>query len=152
MINTLKTSYGFITAIVVGLIELINRLMVAEVFWKSGVAKYSSWSSTRYLFEHEYKVPILPWELAAYMATAAELTLAPMVAFGILSRLSGSSLFLVNLVAFISYAHVLQDRPIGGMDHQIWGLMLLVVAVRGAGLFSVDSLVGYFIDKKTSSV
>ncbi len=36
--------------------------------------------------------------------------------------------------------HVLQERPIGGLDHQIWGLMLLVVALRGAGLFSLDTL------------
>ncbi len=136
----ITSTYGLVVAVLVGIVELINRITVAMVFWNSGMAKYATWSSTQYLFEHEYKVPLIPWEIAAYMGTAAELLLAPLVAFGLISRFSGSALFLVNLVAYISYAHVLQERPIGGLDHQIWGLMLLVVALRGAGLFSLDTL------------
>ncbi len=134
------STYGFLVSLLVGVVELINRITVAMVFWKSGVAKYSSWSSTQYLFEHEYRVPLLPWEIAAYMGTAAELILAPMVAFGLMSRFSGAALFLVNVVAYLSYAHVLDEQPLGGLDHQVWGLMLLFVAVRGAGILSLDAL------------
>lgn len=50
---------------------LFCRLWVAWVFFNAGLSKIASWDSTLYLFELEYQVPILPWELAAYLATAA---------------------------------------------------------------------------------
>ncbi len=53
---------------------LAMRLWVAWVFFKSGLLKMNSWDSTMYLFENEYAVPLLSPEMAAYMGTAAELT------------------------------------------------------------------------------
>lgn len=128
----------------VGLVELINRYTVAVVFLSSGWIKVQNWRSTEYLFEYEYQVPLLPWQLAMYLGTAAELVLPILLIAGIASRFSAASLFLVNLVAYISYAHVLNDRPIGALDHQIWAVMLLVATVRGGGLFSLDTLVGWW--------
>lgn len=131
---------GLLSTFAVGAAELANRLLVASVFWKSGMVKLQSWNSTLYLFEYEYEVPVLNPELAAYLGTAAELILPVFVALGLLSRFMGSGLFLFNLVAVYSYFDVLSGRPIGTMDHQIWGLMLLFVAVRGGGFFSLDNL------------
>lgn len=66
---------------------LFCRLWVAWVFFNSGLIKITSWESTLYLFELEYQVPLLPWELAAYIGTASELILPTFIALGILPGL-----------------------------------------------------------------
>ncbi|MGF1722631.1 DoxX family protein [Vibrio kyushuensis] len=114
---------------------LFLRLWVAWVFFNSGLVKIASWESTLYLFEYEYVVPVLPWELAAYMGTAAELILPVFLALGLLTRPMAAVLFVFNITAVISYP-LLWER--GFFDHQLWGLMILVVVVWGAGPLSVD--------------
>ncbi|WP_420911064.1 DoxX family protein [Vibrio aestuarianus] len=122
---------------IVPLLLLFCRLWVAWAFFNSGLVKIVSWDSTLYLFELEYQVPILPWELAAYLGTAAELTLPIFVALGLLSRPMALALFIFNIVAVISYP-VLWEQ--GFYDHQLWGLMLLLVVVWGAGPISLDKV------------
>ena len=61
---------------------------------------------------------------------------------GFMGRYAAVSLFAVNVVAVVSYAHVLLA---GGFEaalgqHYLWGFMLLVLAVFGPGRWSVDSL------------
>ena len=68
------------------LVLLAARLWVANVFWKSGYLKVTTWDSTLYLFEEEYQVPLIPWELAAYLATGAELILPLFFVLGLLFR------------------------------------------------------------------
>ena len=49
-------------------IALASRLAVADVFWRSGQTKVSGFSireETFYLFREEYKVPLLPSDVAA---------------------------------------------------------------------------------------
>ncbi|MBE8189365.1 MAG: DoxX family protein [Candidatus Thioglobus sp.] len=114
------------------------RLYVAEVFFRSGWLKFNSWDSTLYLFESEYQVPIISWELAAYLATAAELILPILLALGLATRLSALGLFLLNIVAVVSYSAIWAS---GYYDHKLWGLMLLVVIIYGQGRFSIDNLI-----------
>ncbi len=132
-----------LTGWLVAVAELLNRVLVAKVFWDSGMTKIGTWDTTLYLFEEEYKVPLLPPDIAAYLGTAAELTLPIFVALGLMSRFTGSALFLFNLVAAYSYFDTLISRPIGIMDHQLWGVMLLFVAVRGGGKLSLDNVVNW---------
>jgi len=108
---------------------------VAWVFFNSGQTKIATWDSTLFLFELEYQVPLLPWELAAYMGTAAELILPVFLALGLLTRPMAAALFVFNIIAVVSYP-VLWDQ--GFYDHQLWGLMILIVIVWGAGPFSLD--------------
>ncbi|MDE1326198.1 DoxX family protein [Vibrio aestuarianus] len=126
------------------LLLLLCRLWVAWAFFNSGLVKIASWDSTLYLFELEYQVPILPWELAAYLGTAAELTLPIFVALGLLSRPMALALFIFNIVAVISYP-VLWEQ--GFYDHQLWGLMLLLVVVWGAGPISLDKVLRQQVSK-----
>ncbi|PKG38722.1 DoxX family protein [Psychromonas sp. Urea-02u-13] len=116
---------------------LFTRLWVASVFLKSGYLKITTWDSTLYLFEEEYQVPIIPWELAAYLGTAAEIILPIVMILGLLTRPMAAVLFIFNIMAVVSYP-VLWDG--GFYDHQLWGLMILINVVWGAGLFSVDHL------------
>ncbi len=130
-----------ITEPLIPLLLLFTRLWVAWVFFKSGMVKYSSWDSTLYLFEYEYQVPLLPWQLAAYMGTAAELILPVFLVLGLFTRPMALVLFVFNIIAVVSYP-LLWEK--GFFDHQLWGGMMMLVNVfwGGAGLISVDRLLG----------
>jgi len=119
-------------------LDLGMRLFVAEAFLTSGLTKIASWDVTVALFENEYQVPLLPPELAAYFGTAAELTLPVFVALGLGGRLAAIALFVFNIIAVISYPDL---SPAGLKDHQLWGLILLVVALHGPGKLSLDHLI-----------
>ena len=120
---------------------LALRLWVAWVFFKSGMLKFNSWDSTLYLFEYEYAVPLFSPEIAAYMGTAAELTLPILLAFGLAGRFGAIALFIFNITAVLSYPDI---NAAGIRDHQVWGLMLLVPMMMGPGKLSID----YWLSKK----
>lgn len=113
----------------------ICRLWVAWVFFQSGLTKITTWDSTLFLFEYEYHVPFLPWQLAAYMSAVAEILLPIFLALGLLTRPAAFLLFAFNIIAVLSYP-VLWDT--GFYDHQMWGVMLLVTLFFGPGIFSLD--------------
>ena len=55
------------------LIEFGMRLAVGATFFRSGMNKLQSFDTAITLFRDEYRLPLLPPELAAYMGTAVEL-------------------------------------------------------------------------------
>lgn len=138
MIETYDDLIGKLQCMFVPLLLLFCRLWVAWVFFNSGLVKIATWDSTLYLFELEYQVPFLPWELAAYMGTAAELILPVFLALGLLTRPMAAILFVFNIIAVVSYP-VLWEQ--GFYDHQLWGLMILIVIVWGPGPISADKLI-----------
>lgn len=117
------------------LLLLFTRLWVASVFFKSGYLKITTWDSTLYLFEEEYQVPFLPWEMAAYLGTAAELIIPVFLLLGLFTRPMAAVLFAFNIMAVVSYPLLWEG---GFYDHQLWGLMLLINLFWGAGRISVD--------------
>lgn len=125
------------------LFDLTIRLWVAKVFFDSGLTKIQSWSSTLSLFEYEYEVPLLPPEVAAILSTAAELTLPVLIAVGLASRLSSLALFVLNIVAVLSYsAFLFSVEGAGGLQqHMLWGVMLAMIAFHGPGKLSLDHLI-----------
>ena len=118
-------------------VDLAARLYVANVFWKSGLVKISSWSSTLALFENEYQVPLLSPEVAAWLATGVELGGAALLALGLGGRAAAVALSVLNVVAVISYPE-LSDA--GVRNHVYWGLFLLLFIVHGTGKLSIDHL------------
>ena len=117
-----------------------TRVYVAWQFFKSGLLKLESWQSTVSLFEDEYKVPLLPPALAAVAGTAGELVFPVLLVLGLFGRIGAVGLFAVNVLAVVSYAHVLYsegfEAAIG--QHYLWGLMLAMLAIYGPGGWSVD--------------
>ena len=89
------------------------------------------------MFEYEYQVPLIPWQLAAYVGTAAEVILPMFVVIGLITRPMALALFGFNIVAVISYPALWETRF---FDHQLWGLMILIVVIYGAGRWSFDQL------------
>ena len=119
---------------------LYLRVWVSWVFLKSGMLKLESWDQTLSLFKDEYRVPLLPPTLAAYVGTFGELFFPIFVILGLAGRLSAIGLFAVNAMAVISYAHVLlaEGSEALARQHYLWGLGLLVIVFYGPGALSVD--------------
>lgn len=111
------------------------RLFVAKAFFLSGLTKLRDWDITLALFQDEYKVPLLPPELAAYLGTGGELVLPVLLALGLGGRFAALGLSVLNVVAVLSLAEI---APAALLQHQLWGAMLLVVLVFGAGRLSLD--------------
>ena len=115
------------------LADLLLRLYVSKVFFLSGLTKIQDWGTTVFLFTEEYRTPFLPPLVAAIGGTAAELILPVLLTLGLFTRLSALGLFAVNIVALVSYYHVLHEIPAALQDHLEWGLMLLVIASLSCG-------------------
>ncbi len=124
-------------ALLAPVLDLALRLYVANVFFKSGLVKIQSWTSTLALFEYEYAVPLLSPVAAAYLGTAAELLLPPFLALGLGGRLAALALFVFNWVAVISYPDI---SDAGVKDHILWGWLLAVAFFHGPGKLSIDNL------------
>jgi putative oxidoreductase len=118
------------------LVLLGLRLWLAWIFFKSGLLKFQSWDVTLELFAYEYAVPLLSPTLAAWLATAAELLLPPLLALGLLTRPVVLALLALNAVAALSYPDI---SPAGIKDHQLWGLAMLWLFLQGAGRLSADA-------------
>ncbi len=117
------------------LLELMGRVGVAAVFWKSGMVKVSSWDITLQLFRDEYRVPLIPPDAAAYLGTAFELGAPVLIAFGIGARFGALALLGMTLViqAFV--------YPENWSEHLLWASVLAYILTRGAGRLSIDHLI-----------
>ena len=120
---------------------LAFRGYVAWQFLKSGWLKLSDWDSTLYLFQDEYHVPVLPPALAAVAGTAGEIVFPLLLIAGLGTRFAALGLSAVNVMAVVSYAHVLLGEGFEAAlgQHYLWGTMLLVVLVFGPGRWSLDA-------------
>ena len=127
------------------LVDLAIRLEVAQAFFRSGLVKIGNWDGTVYLFHNEYRVPLLPPDLAAYLGTFGELFLPPLLALGLAGRFAALSLSVINVIAVISFWHVLHDNEAALNSHLYWGLLLLVTLTHGPGKLSIDYLIQKFI-------
>jgi len=116
---------------------LYLRLYVAWVFLKSGMHKIGDWETTLVLFEYEYAVPVLSFEMAAYLATFSELVFPIFLIAGFGTRFFAIALTLVNIVAVVSYYATLA-RGAGLVWHYLWAAMLFTNVIYGGGFFSVD--------------
>jgi putative oxidoreductase len=114
---------------------LIARFYLAWVFFKAGLTKLRDWESTLLLFEYEYAVPVLNFELAAYLATFGEIVLPILLVIGLFGRKAALGLFIVNYIAVISF----DDMPAAALnEHILWATLMILIAVWGAGKLSLD--------------
>ena len=123
------------------LVDVAIRLEVAQAFFRSGVVKVRNWDGTLYLFHNEYRVPLLPPDAAAWLGTFGEIFFPPLLAIGLATRFAALSLTAFNVVAVISFWHVLHDNEAALASHFYWGLLLLVTLTHGPGKLSVDYVI-----------
>lgn len=119
-----------------------TRLWVGWQFLKSGWLKLSNWDITLELFASEYQVPLLAPATAAVMGTVGELVFPVLLIVGLFARLGALGLFAVNLLAVVSYWHVLgaDGYEAALAQHVLWCFMLAVLVATGAGGISADAL------------
>ncbi len=108
------------------------RFALATVFWNSAMSKLANWATAIELFTEEYKVPLLPPELAAYMAVSIELAAPVLLMLGLATR--PAVLVLLGMTTVIQVLVYPQAWP----THIQWAAMLLVLLCRGPGWLSVD--------------
>ncbi len=99
--------------------------------------KIGDWETTLVLFEYEYQVPLLNFELAAYLATFGELVFPVFLIAGLGTRLTAIAISFINIIAVVSYYATLA-KGAGLVWHYLYGTMLLVSILYGGGLFSID--------------
>lgn len=120
-------------------IAALARLGVGAVFLRSGLLKLEGWNdgSTLALFVDEYKLPIIPPEIAAWLATGAELTLPVLLFLGLFTRLAALALLLMTLVIEVFV------YPNAFDTHSVWAVSLLFLMKHGAGAVSLDAFAAF---------
>lgn len=124
------------------IIQLMARLSVAVIFWRSGHTKLANWDLTLQLFANEYKVPVLPPEIAAPLAASFELSCSTLLALGLLTRLATLPLIGMTLTIQIFV------YPMSWPDHLTWLTFLLLLLTRGPGVISLDHLVAQYFARQ----
>jgi putative oxidoreductase len=132
--TVVERSIGFLDRVPYTLLAAPLRVAVATVFWNSAMTKLANWDTAIELFTEEYKVPLLPPEIAANLALTVELTMPVLLVLGLLTRFS--ALVLLGMTAVIEIFVYPQAWP----THIQWAAMLLVLLCRGAGKLSLDNI------------
>lgn len=125
--------------------QLLFRLAVAGVFFRTGLQKARGWETTVALFSDEYKLPGFPPEIAAVMATCFELGCSTLLILGLASRLA--TLPLLGMIMTIQLFVYPQAWP----EHLVWSSILVFLLTRGPGAISLDRLIGLESQDSTSS-
>ena len=118
------------------LLALLARVALAGIFWASARTKVEGWftitEGTSALFRDEYRVPVLPPELAAELATVGEHAGAVMLVLGLATRLSALGLLGMTLVIQLFV------YPDAWATHLSWAGLMLYLAGRGGGTLALD--------------
>ena len=136
--NLIDRTIGVFNCIPQLAISLLARVVIGLVFFKSGLTKIDGFGlsdSAIFLFQEEYKVPLLnPW-LAAHLAALAELTMPILLFAGLAARFAATALLGMTLViqTFV--------YPEAYVLHGLWAVALLTIMAHGAGIISIDHLI-----------
>lgn len=119
-------------------LSLIIRVGIAGVFFLSGRTKVDGLlhitDSTYYLFETEYRLPLIPSDIAAHLATYSEHLFPILIVLGLATRVSALALLGMTLVIEVFV------YPLGWPTHLLWAGLLLYLVRFGAGPISLDRL------------
>jgi putative oxidoreductase len=134
--------FGLVPA---SLVLLIVRLTLARPFFASGLTRWDGWFTLSFgaktLFADEYRlhvfgarIPFPAPELAASIASAAEIALPILLAFGLLTRFAALGLLAMTAVIQLVY-------PEGWANfHLYWAALALAIMAFGPGAVSLDRL------------
>jgi putative oxidoreductase len=123
------------------ILQLGLRVGVGFVFFNAGILKFQSFEFAVKLFQEEYKVPLLPPEVAARITTFNELTWPAFLFLGLGARFATLPLLGQLVVMEMTY-------PKAWNDHVFWGSVLLFILTRGPGAFSLDYLIERYFGKR----
>lgn len=117
---------------------LVARLGIAGVFFMSGRTKVEGLltitDGTYELFRTEYRIPLLPPDIAAISATLSEHIFPILLVVGLFTRGAAAALLGMTLVIEIFV------YPDAWPTHLSWVAILLPLIARGGGACSLDAL------------
>jgi putative oxidoreductase len=120
---------------------LFVRVAAAQPFWASGRSKAEGWFGLRPevidLFRDEYRLPVIPPELAAPLTMAAEHVLPALLVLGLFTRFAA-----LGLAGMTMVIQLLVYPDAWWPVHSLWLGLLLVLIARGGGGWSLDRLRG----------
>ena len=140
MIRSLYGSFarGLGQAIPDAVLLLVARLGIASIFFLSGRTKVDGLltitDGTYELFRTDYKLPLVPPEIAAHAATYSEHFFPILLVLGLFTRPAALALFGMTAVIEIFV------YPDAWPTHLSWIGLLLPLIARGAGDWSLDSV------------
>jgi putative oxidoreductase len=146
-IATANSAFGLIPR---SAIAILARFAMASVFWASARTKveegtlFTLSDNAVYLFREEYRLPLLPPELAAHLALFGEHVLPGLLVLGLASRFAALGLLGMTLVIQIFV------YPDAYAVHATWATCLLVIMRYGPGPISLDYLCARLLDQTTS--
>jgi len=129
--------YDYLPADVV---QLLARVLMGWIFFRSGLGNIDGFglNETAFLlFQNEFNLPLIPPDVAAYMATAGELFLPPLLWMGLFARFAATGLFIMTMVIEIFV------YPAAYETHGLWSIGLLLIMTFGPGRLSLDYLFGW---------
>jgi len=117
---------------------LVARFGIAGIFFMSGRTKVEGLltitDSTYELFRTEYRIPLVPSDIAALIATLSEHIFPILLLIGLFTRGAAAALFAMTLVIEIFV------YPDAWPTHLSWAAVLLPLMARGGGDWSLDRL------------
>ena len=120
------------------LLALASRVSIAAIFFLSGRTKVEGLltlnESAYALFRTEYKLPLLPPDLAAHLAAYAEHLFPLLLVVGLFTRFSALALLGMTLVIQLFV------YPAAWPTHLSWAALLLYLVGRGGGRLALDRL------------
>lgn len=149
LVQPVSKAVGLLERIPHTFVALLARFSIAAVFWTSGQTKIQGlainfvtgdfqlgWprlsDSAVDLFRDEYKLPVIPPELAAPLAATAEHLFPLLILIGLGTRFSALALLFMTLVIQIFV------YPGAYATHATWAAVLLYLIARGPGKLSAD--------------
>ena len=118
------------------LLALVDRSGIAAIFWLSGRTKVDGFltltDSAYELFRTEYRLPLIPPEIAAHLAAYAEHAFPILLVLGLFTRYAALALLGMTLVIQVFV------YPDAWPTHLSWAGLLLYLAGRGGGRLSLD--------------
>lgn len=138
--NTAAGSINLMNRIPSDLVKFTLRVGLAGIFWASARTKVTGFMTisdgTYYLFEEEYRLPLLPVDISVPLTTYAEHILPVLLVIGLAARFSALGIFLMTLVIQIFvYPAAFWSTHLG------WFAMALAVMATGPGRWSIDRLI-----------
>ena len=122
------------------LLGLVSRIAIAAIFYLSGRTKVEGFltitEGAYELFRGEYKLPLIPPEIAAHVAVYAEHLFPLLLVLGLFTRLSALALLGMTLTIQIFV------YPDAWPTHLSWAALLLYLVGRGGGALSLDRRLG----------
>ena len=136
-----KAFVSLCSVVVAPIANVVARIYVGLIFWRSGVAKFDDLEGTVENFDPaedgdfiiSFLPDSIPPEIPAYLATAGELILPALLFIGLFTRIGAFGLLIMTVV--IQY--FVPDFQ--NAEHYFWMIILLMLMGQGGGKISLDN-------------